>query len=253
MNVTNELVLVLAFRRGKRSVWHWITIDGPAATGKSTLGQTIANQLGWLCIDTGLFYRTVAWLAAREQIAPSNAAACATLVLTIDVQQPLAQSPRSAPLRLLVHGEEVSRHVQTPILPPSTALIASHAQVRRALLVRFRALTTQASGIMIGRDAGTMILPAADLKVILSASLEQRAWRRWNQLCHSAPEGIPPVPLGHIQEELARRDVHDPFFSRPATDALVLDTDTLHHEEVTRLVLALLVNHGFATHQEAGI
>lgn len=225
---------------------HWVTIDGPAASGKSTLGRAVARRLGWPCIDTGILYRAVAWLVCHDQINPDDAEACATLARTAELRfLSLSHHGQHPSFVVMVRGKDVSELLSTPFFNTYAPLIASHHQVRSALTARFRELATQQSMVMVGRDCGRIILPEADLKIYLTARDEQRALRRWKEVYNiSQQNGVLPPSLEQVQADLLQRDERDQSQLLPAIDANVIETSEMDEAQVYEIVISLLIVQG---------
>ncbi|QWK09734.1 MAG: (d)CMP kinase [Thermoflexus hugenholtzii] len=217
-----------------------IAIDGPAASGKSTLAQRLAAHLGYTYIDTGVMYRAVTWAALRWGISPEDAEALARLAetLELDIQPPTVADGR--PYTVIVEGEDVTWELRRPEVDAAVSQVSAHAGVRQALSRRQRQLGLRGRVVMVGRDIGTVVLPEADLKIYLDADLETRARRRYQEL----RERGQAVSFEEVLEAMRQRDALDQGREvaplRPAPDAVVLDTTALDIEEVFRKVVALI-------------
>lgn len=229
-----------------------ITIDGPAASGKSTLGRAIAAQLGWPCIDAGLLYRAVTWLVCQTHIHPGDEEACAALAGSDEIQMPsktLLEGSKT--YTISVSGKPVTDLLYLPSLTACVPLVAAHPLVRATVTTRLREMAKLQSVVMIGRDCGTRVLPEAELKIYLTASLGERAQRRYKECCEQQlGEQLPPLRLEQIQEALCQRDEQDQDRLRPAGDAFVLQTDDLNSEQVLDRIANLLVVRGFLLTKE---
>jgi cytidylate kinase len=217
-----------------------IAIDGPAASGKSTLAQRLAAHLGYTYIDTGVMYRAVTWAALRRGISPEDAEALARLAetLELDIQPPTVADGR--PYTVIVEGEDVTWELRRPEVDAAVSQVSAHPGVRQALSRRQRQLGLRGRVVMVGRDIGTVVLPEADLKIYLDADLETRARRRYQEL----RERGQAVSFEEVLEAMRQRDALDQGREvaplRPAPDAVVLDTTALDIEEVFRKVVALI-------------
>ncbi|WP_448591830.1 (d)CMP kinase [Thermoflexus hugenholtzii] len=217
-----------------------IAIDGPAASGKSTLAQRLAAHLGYTYIDTGVMYRAVTWAALRHGISPEDAEALARLAetLELDIQPPTVADGR--PYTVIVEGEDVTWELRRPEVDAAVSQVSAHPGVRQALSRRQRRLGLRGRVVMVGRDIGTVVLPEADLKIYLDADLETRARRRYQEL----RERGQAVSFEEVLEAMRQRDALDQGREvaplRPAPDAVVLDTTALDIEEVFRKVVALI-------------
>lgn len=208
-----------------------IAIDGPAGAGKSTVARSVAAALGYTYIDTGAMYRAVALATLEAGIAPGDGEAVGRVAGRVDVR------PRGGRLRLLLDGRDVTGRLRSPEVEAVVSTVAAHAQVRRVLVALQRRLAAAGGVVLDGRDTGTHVVPDADCKVFLTASVEERARRRLRQL---EREGY-RMNLGEVAEEIRRRDAMDSGREvaplRPAPDALVLDTTGMTVNGVVQLIL----------------
>lgn len=213
-----------------------ITIDGPAGAGKSTLGELLAQRLGYLYFDTGVMYRALTWAALRRALDPGDAAAMAELArgLAIDIQPPSADDGRQ--YTVLVDDTDVTWQLRTPEVDRNVSLAAKHPAVREVLRARQRAIGQRGRVVMVGRDIGTIVLPEARLKIYLEASLAQRAARRAAELRARGAA----ADLAVIEADVARRDALDRHVMDSAADALVLNNDALTPEQEVELILERL-------------
>jgi cytidylate kinase len=221
-----------------------IALDGPASSGKSSVGAAVAAALGFRFLDTGLLYRALTWLALERGIDPADGPALAPLAVEID----LGADDAGRLTRVVVAGRDVAAEIRTPRVDRAVSAVARQPEVRAALLGRQRAIAAAGGIVVAGRDIGAVVLPDAGVKVWLDASAEERAGRR------AAERGIDAAsPAGlAILEDLRRRDLvdgsreHSP--SRAADDAVHVRTDGNTFEETVASVLAVV---GGATGQEA--
>lgn len=208
-----------------------VTIDGPAGSGKTTLGKMLADYLGYLFFDTGVMYRAVAYAALEEGIDLTDEEAVSQLAerLTIDVLPPSLEDGRTADI--LIDGEDVTWKIRLPEVDRSVSQISTYPKVRQALGRQQRRIGSQGKVVMIGRDIGTVILPEAELKVYLDASVEERARRRFAEL--SVKDAS--VVLDDVRHTIEERDRIDSTRSiaplKPAEDSVLLDTDGLTIQE----------------------
>ncbi|MBP1704267.1 MAG: cytidylate kinase [Chloroflexi bacterium] len=213
-----------------------IAIDGPASSGKSSVGAAVAARLGYRFLDTGLLYRAVTWLALQRAIDPADGPAVAALVAEVD----LVPDDRGRLTRVFVDGREVATEIQTAAVERRVPEVARQPVVRAALLPRQRAYAEGGGIVLAGRDIGTVVLPAADRKIWLDASTEARAARRARERGH-AP-GSPAAE--RILADLRRRDATDTGRAaapaRPAPDASIVVTDSLDFEQTVEAVLAIV-------------
>jgi cytidylate kinase len=214
-----------------------LTIDGPSGSGKGTICALIARELGWHLLDSGALYRLVALGAMRHGIELTDEAALATYAAELDVQFEL-QPDGSAP-RILLEGEVVGDALRTESCGNAASKVAALGAVREALLQRQRDFQQPPGLVADGRDMGTVVFPQAGVKIFLTASVDERAQRRYKQL---KEKGI-SANLPDLLTEIAERDARDAERSvsplKPAADAVVLDTTSLTINEVRDKVLGL--------------
>lgn len=220
-----------------------IAIDGPAASGKSTIGHALAQRLGYLYFDTGVVYRAVTWLALSRGVSISDEATVAHLAQTvpIDVKAPVgATDGRLA--TVLAGGDDVTWAVRQPQVEANVSPIAAYASVREALKAQQRRIGHAGRVVMVGRDIGTVIMPDADLKIYLDASLEERARRRCEE---DWARGL-SVSYQDVLAAMRRRDTYDSSRAaaplRAAPDARIVDSTHLSVSEVLDLILALIAD-----------
>ncbi len=218
---------------------HAIALDGPAAAGKSTVGRRVAEALDYLYFDSGALYRALTVLALDEGVGPENGPELAALASRRPID--VAAQPRSATgYAVLAGGEDVTAHLHTAEVDAAVSAVSRHSEVRRALLDQQRRVARQQAAVMVGRDIGTVILPDAELKVYLDASVEARARRRFRErLAH----GGAPV-FAEILAAMEARDALDAGRSEAplavAPDAVVVNTDACTVDQVVAHVLALV-------------
>jgi len=217
-----------------------IAIDGPAASGKSTLAQRLAEALGYLYFDTGVMYRAVTWAALQRGLPPEDAEAMTRLAeqVRIDVRPPSRDDGRA--YDVLVDGEDVTWDIRTPEVDRWVSVVAAHPGVRRALTAQQRRIGQQGRVVMVGRDIGTVVLPEADLKIYLDASVEERARRRYEERRQRGET----VAFAEVLETMRQRDALDASRDvaplRPAEDAVIIQSDGLDADQVLAKVLALV-------------
>jgi cytidylate kinase len=213
-----------------------ITIDGPAGSGKSTLGERLAQALGYVYFDTGVMYRAVTVAAQREDVDLGNGTALEALAQrsVISVLSPTQDDGRQ--YTVLLNGEDVTWDLRGTDVDHSVSQVSSYPGVRTELIRQQRTIGHQGRVVMVGRDIGTVVMPDAPYKLYLDASLDERARRRQHDLQQRGHY----VELEQVRTELARRDELDHHVMYPAADALVLSTDTLAPDELVARVLALL-------------
>jgi len=193
-----------------------IAVDGPAASGKGTLAQAVAQRLGFHYLDSGSLYRLVALQALQTGLA-------------LGQEAPLAATAKALASafvgeRILLAGVDVTTAIRAPAVSAAASQVAVHPGVRRALLARQRAFRRPPGLVADGRDMGTVVFPDARLKVYVTASAEERARRRYKQLIEKGN----PVTLSSLLRDIQERDARDGGRAaaplRPAADAVILDT-----------------------------
>ncbi len=217
-----------------------IAIDGPAASGKSTLGYKLAKELGYLYFDTGVMYRAVTWLAQhRGGIDVHDETAVTQLAETarIDVLPPGQEDGRTADVT--VDGQDVTWEIRRPEVDRHVSVVSAYPGVRAALTQQQRRIGLRGRVVMVGRDIGTVVLPEADLKIYLDASVEERARRRYIELQGREVQ----ASLEEITRSMRRRDEIDSTRSvaplRPAQDAIIINSDNMDIDAVLAHVKAL--------------
>lgn len=206
-----------------------VAVDGPAGAGKSTAARRLAARLGFLLVDTGALYRGVA-LAAREAgVSWDDGSALGALCAELDLG--FERGPEGEP-RLLVDGVDRADDIRTPEISRGASDVSRHPEVRAALLELQRDLGRQGGVVLEGRDIGTVVFPDAEVKVFLTASVDERARRRVEDL---ASRGI-HADLEATRDEIAARDAQDSGRAvaplRPAADAVHVDSSHLDLDEV---------------------
>ena len=212
-----------------------IAIDGPVASGKTTIGRIVAQRLGYRFLDTGAMYRAVTWAALKEGLGLEDEASLTTLAESLQMR-PVHHGDDDG---LEVNGEDVSGHLRRLEVDRGVSLVSRASGVRRALVRQQRQIAEEALIVMVGRDIGTVVLPDAGVKVYLDAPLETRAGRRFREM---ETKGERP-DYAQVVDDLKRRDRIDSERSesplRPAEDAVRIDSDDLEVDEVAERILAI--------------
>ena len=211
-----------------------IAIDGTAASGKSTTAKLLAQRLGLLPVDTGAMYRAVTLKALRLGISPTDEEGLARMLQETEIRQELG--PNGTP-RTYLDGEDVTDQLKDPLISRWVSEVSAHPKVRR-ILVKLQRKIAEGRGVVIeGRDIGTVVLPDADLKVYMTASLEERARRRMKEL---EEKGI-RVSYQEVIQDLEKRDMIDSTRQdsplQVPEDAFILDTTDLSIEEQVEAIL----------------
>ena len=213
-----------------------VAIDGPTGSGKGTVSRGVARRLGWNLLDSGALYRLVALAAERKGVDLDDAVALADIAEHMDVRFSAALDDEV----ILLEGEEITGAIRTEDRGRQASRVGALPQVRAALLERQRRFAQPPGLIADGRDMGSVVFPAAQLKVFLTADPEERAARRYKQL---REKGI-NVSLATLSRDIVerdRRDANRPIAPlRPASDACVLDSTGLSVEQVIEQILVWL-------------
>lgn len=216
-----------------------IAFDGPAASGKTTLGKMLADELGYLFFDTGMMYRALTWLALQQGTPLEDEAALAELVEQYDFDVRPASQDDGRSADIWVAGKDITWEIRSPKVEANVSQVSAHPRVRGALTQQQRRIGQRGRVVMVGRDIGTVVLPEADLKIYLDASVEERARRRYQELVE---RGEHPN-LEEILEGMRRRDwidsTRDVAPLRPAEDAILLNSEGLSIEQVLEKIKKL--------------
>ena len=219
-----------------------VAIDGPAGSGKTTIGRMVAEALGFALVDTGLFYRAVTVEARRRGIAPDDVAALTRMVNSMRIDVSTSPSTGQGPL-LSIDARDVSREAHDPAIAVDLARIAQLADVRR-LLVEPQRQSARGDAVVLGRDIGTVIFPDADVKFFFTAPAAERVARRRRELDQSRGTATPDALL---EQEIDVRDRADQEREvaplRPATDAIIVATEGKSVRQVFDEVMARLPKH----------
>ncbi len=199
-------------------------MDGPAGVGKSTIGKLLADRHTMLFLDTGALYRAVSLAALCRGVAANDETGLEDVAHHLDVQLLRAEPDSGLMYRVRLDGSDVTEEIRSPRVEAIVSEVSAHPKVRAALLRRQREIAHASPSVLVGRDIGTTVLPDADLKVYLDATLEERALRRHRERLAKEPE----YPFERVLEELQRRDKLDTERAssplRVPEDALVVDT-----------------------------
>lgn len=210
-----------------------IAIDGPAGSGKSTTAKLVAKALGLLPIDTGAMYRAVALKVLREKIDPHDEEKVVEIAGKVNIEQKL----ENGEIHTYLDGEDVSTAIRTPEVNNTVSIISAYPGVRKKMVELQRKLAKAGGVVLEGRDIGTVVLPDADLKVYMIASLEERARRRLKELKEKGMD----VSLEDVKQEILMRDEMDSKREysplKIPEDAFILDTTNLTVEEQVEKIL----------------
>jgi cytidylate kinase len=216
-----------------------IALDGPAASGKSTLGRRLADALGYLFFDTGVMYRAITWIALQRKMDLRDEAAITELAQNaqIDIRPPSKNDGRACDV--IIAEKDVTWDMRGENIDANVSVVSAYAGVRKALSEQQRRIGLRGKVVMVGRDIGTVVLPEADLKVYLDASAEQRAKRRYDEMIARGDK----ADYDEILRMVIERDHIDSTRAvaplRPAGDAVIIDSDKLDADEVFAHVMKL--------------
>lgn len=214
-----------------------VAIDGPSGAGKSTLARQAAGVLGFLYVDTGAIYRTVALACLRNHVDPAEAEQVAALLPKLKIDLDYGADGAQ---RMLLNGEDVSDQIRTPEISMLTSKVSALPAVRAYLLEKQRELARIHNVIMDGRDIGTVVLPDATVKIYLTAKAEARAQRR----CAELREKGMDVSYDEILQDVEQRDYNDMHRAvsplRQAEDARLVDTTLLDLEQSLDVLVSMI-------------
>lgn len=217
-----------------------IAIDGPAASGKSTIGLRLANALGYLFFDTGVMYRAVTWLALERDVDIHDEATVTALAEQAQIDVAPASKPDGRACDVLVNGQDITWETRTRQVDENVSIVAAYPGVRRALSQQQRRIGLAGQIVMVGRDIGTVVLPDADLKIYLDATAQERAKRRYEEIV--ARGGKPNYD--EILQRVIERDridsTRDMSPLKAAEDAIILNSNELTADQVFEQVLAMV-------------
>lgn len=216
-----------------------ITLDGPAASGKSTIGRKLADALGYLFFDTGIMYRAVTWIALQHDMDLRDEESITQMAQTAQIDIRPASKNDGRACDVLLGDKDVTWDMRSGNVEANVSAISAYAGVRTALSEQQRKIGLRGKVVMVGRDIGTVVLPEADLKIYLDASAEERAKRRYDEIIARGEK----ADYDEILKKMIERDRIDSTRAvaplRPADDAVIINTDEASAEQVFEQVLAL--------------
>ena len=218
-----------------------IAIDGPVGAGKSTIARLVARGLGYTYIDSGAMYRALAWAARRDGIGADDQTRVSELVEEVRIRI----RPRADGLnQVIVNGDDITSEIRSPDIGQLASRLSAMPPVRRRMVALQQDMAREGHVVMEGRDIQTVVLPEAEVKIFLTASAEERARRRWEELRGRGRE----ADLQHVLADIEARDARDTTRAdsplKPAPDAVHVDTDGLTIEQVVAKVLAVVKERG---------
>lgn len=212
-----------------------VAIDGPAGAGKSTIAKLVAEKLGYAYIDTGAMYRSVTW-----KFLQSGGPFDETFIDELARKMVIEFRPEASVNRVFVDGTEVTEAIRNADVTCNVSRIAAIGPVREAMVAQQRRMGESGGVLMDGRDIGTVVFPHADLKIFLTATVEERAMRRYKELTAKGET----IDLKILQEEIALRDKQDSEREisplKKADDALLLDSSHMTIDEVAAFIIKLV-------------
>lgn len=213
-----------------------IAIDGPAGAGKSSISKVVANELGYLYIDTGAMYRGVTWAVLDSHVDVKNQKEVEALLPSLD----LTLEPTASACKVYVKGQDVTDLIRQKQINENVSTIASYKGVREYLVERQQAMAAIGGVILDGRDIGSVVLPNAELKIYLTASVDARAKRRWLEVQGTSNE----QPLEDIKKNVESRDEMDKNRDESplvcVEDAIVVDSSNMTFDETVEHILHLV-------------
>lgn len=217
-----------------------IAIDGPAASGKSTIGNLIANKLGYISLDTGIMYRSVAYKAIKENLDVFDGDAVSEMAEKISIDIRPSHEDDGRQFDVIIDGIDRSWDIRSPEVNQVVSEVSVYPRVRNAMTRLQREIAKSGKIVMIGRDIGTVVLPDADMKIYLEASVDVRAQRRYIEELGRGKK----VCLNEIEDSLRHRDELDSGRAiaplKPAEDAVVVNSDDMTVYEVVEFILGLI-------------
>lgn len=217
-----------------------IAIDGPAASGKSTIGCMLADKLNYLFLDTGCMYRAVTFEVIRKEINPKDEAWVTEIAEECEIDIISAQGEQDGRLYTVrMNGQDITQEIRSAAVDTHVSIVSSYIGVRENLVKRQRDLANRGRNVVVGRDIGTVVLPDAPLKLFIVASPDERARRRWLE----QNDRSVGMSYQEILEDIIRRDAFDSSRKHspltPAEDAVRIDTTGLSPAQVIDEILSL--------------
>lgn len=215
-----------------------IAIDGPAGAGKSTLARLLADRLGYRYIDTGAMYRAVTWKVLEKNIDLEKIKNIIELTHSLDIS--FTTPDQTGENQVIVNGEILREEIRRPVVDKSVSKVAKIAEVREEMVKMQREMAKNGKIVMDGRDIGSRVLPDADLKIYLTATVEERAQRRYQDI----KENNPDLTISEVKKQIEKRDKidknrkHSPLIK--TEDALCINTTDMNIEETLNYILKII-------------
>jgi CMP/dCMP kinase len=218
-----------------------IAVDGPAASGKSTIAERLANDIGYMFFDTGVMYRAITWAAINKfgRVDDETAVSDLARKVKIDIRPPSVGDQRKNDV--ILDGRDITWLIRTPEVETCVSLVSSYKIVREEMVAQQRQIGKRCNTVMVGRDIGTVVFPEAELKLFLEASVEERARRRFVEMKDRGST----ITYEEILESMRKRDLVDstrvisPLHS--AADAIIIHTDGKNIDEVVKIIKSHLI------------
>lgn len=213
-----------------------IAIDGPAGAGKSTISKKVSNNIGFVYIDTGALYRAIGYYAVSNGIDPKDSKKVSEFLKGINISLDFIDGKQC----VLIDGIDVSDKIRTPEISMAASNVSAIPKVREFLLDLQKNIALKNNVVMDGRDIGTVVLPNADIKIFLTASIEERAKRRYNDLIKKDKN----IKFQYVLNDVKQRDYNDSSRAiaplKPADDAIIVDTTGESLEQSVERLLSLI-------------
>ncbi|MBW6471488.1 MAG: (d)CMP kinase [Anaerolineaceae bacterium] len=217
-----------------------ITLDGPAASGKSTLGERLAESLDFMYLDTGVMYRAVTLAVLNKNVDVNDEGLVTKVAEEIDLDIHPATIDDGRSNDVILEQEDVTWEIRLPDVESNVSQVSAYKGVRVAMTKKQREIGNRGGIVMVGRDIGTVVLPDAEIKLYLDASVEERAKRRYLELINRGKQAT----YESVLDDLKRRDKIDSSRAiaplRPAEDAIMIDSDHMNAEEVFQYIFKLV-------------
>ena len=217
-----------------------IAIDGPAASGKSTLGLSLSKALDYLFFDTGVMYRAITWLAIQRGLDLNDETTITELAENVDIDIRPASQADGRTSDILAEGQDLTWKIRRPEVDANVSLVSAYPGVRNALTRQQRRIGLRGRVVMVGRDIGTVVLPEAPLKIYLDASAEERAMRRYQEILSRGES----ANYDEILDKIRKRDEFDSTRDvaplRAAKDAIIIQSDQIDAQQVFQQTMQLI-------------
>jgi len=212
-----------------------IAIDGPAGVGKSSVSFGVAQEMGYMLIDTGAMYRGTALFALENKIDFDD-----SNLISLVKKNNFSFKEEDGKNLVFLNGKNISNLIRTPEISKAASSVATNKEIRAILVDKQRELAKNSDIVMEGRDIGTVVFPDAEVKIFLTASVEERARRRFKDLQKKNPK----ITIKEIEEDIAKRDFQDSNRKesplKKADDGILVDTTKLNQEEVIKLIVSII-------------